>query len=460
MKIFTTLPLLALAQKSEECNGECQRAISKQFRSKTANLAWNLLFSSGDSADNKIISPLSIISSIYMLGAGAGGETRDQLLSALVDLSDVRNEDVRNLSKDEFFNRFFEMENFLSDSANQYTLDIANGVFANENILLDSYQETLEKYFIEDKKPVSVVDFAHQSQNATELINSWISDKTHGKIAEMYSETIDSNTLIMLVSSLYFKASWANKFTPMEEIKDQHEQASACWPASFENTEVCNEDVEFMTVKDDGRFARLDDMDFVELPMKSSEGPISVQGRDFINKMTFQIWLPRYEDIRNPEADERMKQAILDNVPKIRSMEGTNRLQKLKLTIPKFSIDFDEDVKELMSKNGLDQIFSQDKDLTPMVGEENNENIEISEVKHKVAFDLDEKGIEGAATTVHQISFRSMSQPTPVTVTRPFYFAVVSSCYDKSSTRSKKKGCPYSNIPVFIGKVAEPMVRK
>lgn len=41
-----------------------------------------------------------------------------------------------------------------------------------------------------------------------------------------------------------------------------------------------------------------------------------------------------------------------------------------------------------------------------MVGEENNENIEISEVKHKVAFDLDEKGIEGAATTVHQISFR------------------------------------------------------
>ena len=75
--------------------------------------------------------------------------------------------------------------------------------------------------------------------------------------------------------------------------------------------------------------------------------------------MTFQIWLPRYEDIRNPEADERMKQAILDNVPKIRSMEGTNRLQKLKLTIPKFSIDFDEDVKELMSKNGLDQIFRQ-----------------------------------------------------------------------------------------------------
>ena len=68
------------------------------------------------------------------------------------------------MSKDEFFNRFFEMENFLSDSANQYTLDIANGVFANENILLDSYEETLEKYFIEDKKPVSVVDFAHQAR--------------------------------------------------------------------------------------------------------------------------------------------------------------------------------------------------------------------------------------------------------------------------------------------------------
>ena len=59
-------------------------------------------------------------------------------------------------------------------------------------------------------------------------------------------------------------------------LKDQHEQASACWPASFENTEVCNEDVEFMTVRDDGRFARLDDMDFIELPMKSSEARFEI----------------------------------------------------------------------------------------------------------------------------------------------------------------------------------------
>ena len=152
-----------------------------------------------------------------MLGAGAGGETRDLILGALVDLENSPNPNVRNMSKEEFFARFFEMESFLSNENNQYTLDIANGVFANEDMLLDSYEQTLEDYFIKD--PVTVVDFAQDSANATELINKWISDRTQGKIPEMYPEPVDQNTLIMLVSSLYFKGSWANTFIPMSDVK-------------------------------------------------------------------------------------------------------------------------------------------------------------------------------------------------------------------------------------------------
>lgn len=215
-----------------------------------------------------------------------------------------------------------------------------------------------------------------------------------------------------------------------------------------------------MTVSDSGRFGRIDNLEFIELPMKESKEPIAVNNRQFMNKMTFQIWLPRNEDIRDPEVDEKFKKIILDNVSNVRNIQGAHKLQKLKLTMPKFGIDFDQDVKQLMADNGLDALFQPDKDLSPMVGEDKNDLVEISQVKHKVAFDLDEKGIEGAASTVHQISFRSMQTPKPITVTRPFYFALVSHCYDESSTQSAKKGCPYSNIPIFIGKVAEPTVRK
>ena len=73
--------------------------------------------------------------------------------------------------------------------------------------------------------------------------------------------------------------------------------------------------------------------------------------------------------------------------------------------MPKFSIDFSEDIKELMQDFGIETIFSPEKDLSPMVGEMNNEEhdeheeIKIAEINHKVKFDVDETGIEGAAVT-------------------------------------------------------------
>ena len=77
--------------------------------------------------------------------------------------------------------------------------------------------------------------------------------------------------------------------------------------------------------------------------------------------------------------------------------------------MPKFSIDFSEDVKELMKDIGIETVFSNEKDLSPMVGEANNDNIEISKINHKVKFDVDENGIEGAAVTAVEISFRTIS---------------------------------------------------
>ena len=76
--------------------------------------------------------------------------------------------------------------------------------------------------------------------------------------------------------------------------------------------------------------------------------------------------------------------------------------------MPKFSIDFSEDMKELMKNIGIETVFSPEKDLSPMVGEMNN-NVEISKINHKVKFDVDENGIEGAAVTAVEISFRTIS---------------------------------------------------
>ena len=72
--------------------------------------------------------------------------------------------------------------------------------------------------------------------------------------------------------------------------------------------------------------------------------------------------------------------------------------------MPKFSIDFSQDMKELMKDLGIKTIFSPEKDLSPMVAHwkpngETKNDVEISKFNHKVKFDVDENGIEGAAVT-------------------------------------------------------------
>ena len=74
-------------------------------------------------------------------------------------------------------------------------------------------------------------------------------------------------------------------------------------------------------------------------------------------------------------------------------------VEKVELTMPKFSIDFSEDMKELMKDFGIETIFSPEMDLSPIFGEMKNKDIEIGGINHKVKFDVDENGIEGAAVT-------------------------------------------------------------
>ena len=59
---------------------------------------------------------------------------------------------------------------------------------------------------------------------------------------------------------------------------------------------------------------------------------------------------------------------------KVRTNENyANGPQSVKLTMPKFEIDFDQDVKKLMGELGIETVFSKQKDLSPMVGDNNND---------------------------------------------------------------------------------------
>ena len=167
-----------------------------------------------------------------------------------------------------------------------------------------------------DVENVQSVDFLNNAEKATETINNWISQQTNGMIDPMYSETLDSQLAMILVSSLYFKSSWNNKFNLITKKSSPEEKYAACWPKSFENTGDCDERVQFMTAEGDFSVVTVNDngkpmMEVVEIPLEGDERTFTYNGEKYGNKMRFQIWIPKEEDIRDPIVDKKVKLPIM-----------------------------------------------------------------------------------------------------------------------------------------------------
>jgi len=431
--------LILFAASGEAGRPSPEARAAWKAKKNTQDVAWELLFKSGTSEENKVISPVCIMGAMYMLAAGAQGQTQQEIFDIMTK--------TEGQGADETFQKYNNLKDFHTHSGNAHTLNIANGVFANDGMLEDGYTSLLtDKYQLTDSESIKIVDFANDNEGATEQINQWIYKNTNGMIDPMYEEPLDPDMAILLSSSLYFKGSWESKF------KTDFDDFPPCWN-KLGDTTSCIEDVEF--IQHNGQYRYLDmsyrgmGAQIVEIPMK--QGNFEFQGHKYENQMVFQIWYPK-DDIRDPDVDGKMQDLIRAKYSKVRTNENyTNGPQSVKLTMPKFEIEFDQDVKKLMSELGIETVFSKQKDLTPMVGDNNND-VDISKINHKVKFELDEDGVEGAAAANVEISFRNLASPKPIVIARPYYFTVSAICRNKTT----KNGCPFGNIPIFIGKVTDP----
>ena len=75
-----------------------------------------LKFSLGSSEDNKVISPLCITGAMYMLAAGAKGQTQQEIIDYFTK--------TEGQSPEETFQKYNDLRNFHSDSGNAHTLNI------------------------------------------------------------------------------------------------------------------------------------------------------------------------------------------------------------------------------------------------------------------------------------------------------------------------------------------------
>ncbi|OKL41223.1 serpin family protein [Pontibacter flavimaris] len=343
--------------------------------------------------DNIFISPLSISMALGMTYNGADGATKEAMQETL---------GFGNASDEEINKSFKDLTALLKGIDKRVVFTSANSLWHRNDIRLQApFIETNKTYF---DATVQGLDFS--SPAAKDQINGWVKDKTNGKI-ESIVEKVTPSHVLFLINAIYFKGTWTYPF-----------DKKLTQPGQFflENGTTVTHD--FMTMKDgEYLYYRAGNKQMIDLPYGNQQF-----------SMTLLV----------PDGSSTVDAVVEElSAGKLTSWLAEADTTSMELHLPKFKLEYEKELKDLLKQLGMGLAFSSQADFSRMV--EGHSNLAISEVKHKTFVEVNEEGTEAAAATSVGIQFTSASPS--IRIDRPFVFMI----------REKS-----SNAILFIGKLMRP----
>lgn len=331
--------------------------------------------------ENYIFSPLSIKMSLMLAANGADDETQDEIC-ALFDEDDVAwyNEEVKEVIK-----KYSESE-FL------YT-NIANSVWVNKSKtdadFADEFKTNAEEFYRAD---VGVVDEA----NAVESVNNWVSKKTNGKIDSILPESYN-DFYLALVNAIYFNGKWENKF-----------DADDTKPGMFTNADGTETEIMFMNQTDYFNYYSDGVTKIVEMPYETLFE--SYEDDDYIS-LDLDIGMYLVMSSEDINVAEKIWYAS----------EGADMSsRRVKMSIPKFEVEYSDSLKDELINLGLNKTFS--SEFGNIL---ENEPLFVNDILHKTYIKVDEEGTEAAAATAAMFLGMGMPErPAEFKADKPFYFVI------------------------------------
>jgi serpin B len=307
---------------------------------------------------NVFVSPTSVFLALGMLESGAAGGTRTAIRQALEVPQAASETELR------------ESASALSQSLGQrggVELRIANALWSDQQITLaPAFVELCKQYY---NAEASSLDFA--DPGAANAINAWVKQKTDGKIDEIVSPRAVASSKAILTNAVYFKGKWQRPFDK-QLTRD----------GAFHLAGGGQKTVPLMHqsgLRDAYRSG--DGYEAAVLPY----GPPASQA-GFPSDIVLCAILPAGG--KSPE-EVLAKLSIADLLNKNEPIE-------LDLALPRFRLDFDASLKEVLGRMGMGIAFVRGAaDFSPL----GSRLFFTGDVIHKTRLEVDEEGTVAAAAT-------------------------------------------------------------
>ena len=333
---------------------------------------------------NVIVSPLSIFQVLGLTTNGGVGTTQSEMISTL-----------ESLNLDNLNNINIKIKNIIK---NFVSVEMANGVMSTFDPI-KSFLKVCDKY----EAPIEKLISKNQ-------VNEWCSKKTHGKINEILDE-LSPTTVMLLLNAVYFRGEWTYPFNPKSTVG-----------GIFYNYGKEEKKVEIMSQTHEFNYYQDSKIQVVELPYKN-------------DSMSAIIILPNKDvDINNYINYYNINDDFINKIKD--GMVSTY----VKLSLPKFEVEFYGKLKEILKRLGMVTPFGSGADFSGING---SGGLYIDDVIHKTYLKVDEIGSEAAGVTIVDIRKGIPSKVIGMEVNRPFILVI------------KSNELPKNNDILFMAKIEE-----
>lgn len=319
--------------------------------------------SSGRSA---LVSPLSAAFVLGMVGEGATGDARQEILDAM----GMDNGGFDAVSR--MLGRI---------AANSASVDAQVAVAFANNITVKNGFKPSDSYVkaVRDNYGASVLSMDFSSHEAVQLINAWSREQSHGLIPELV-DRLDPLTVMCVLNATYFKGAWKDAFdkslSKSRAFYDGSRRKGIMMMHRTANAEYCEQEG-FKALRlpfGNGRFAMTfilaDKQDGLSQTLESLSGKSLAQ-------------LP-FED------------------------------REVDMTLPVFLTESSSELKPMLEGMGIRKIFDpQQSCLTDVVENIGDNPLYVSLINQKASLGMNEEGSEGAAVTEAEIMFGADNDGQP-----------------------------------------------